>query len=229
MKPKYIVLHHSASPQNQSAQAIDDYHKKLWDFKSELGHYAGYQYIIEKDGNIFQARKDTETGAHAIGRNYDSIGICVVGWYDDGHDNLPTKEQQESLGKLLKSKMKEWEIERRNIIFHRDFSTKTCPGLHITQEFIEELLKENKKIETKKERNAVIIKKEYLENLRIVFKEVSKFLGKNYGKNPNNKEAEEIKKELSSKKEVIANTNKKFDRFKREIQDIKKITEKLLQ
>jgi len=145
MKPTYIIIHHSASPQGQTAQAIDNYHKGKWNFRSSLGKYAGYQYIIAKDGTVTQHRKDDEPGAHCREKNmnYKSIGICVVGWYDDGHHTLPTKRQQTSLGKLLVEKMAEWGISRDNVQFHRDYAPKTCPGLHITQDFISGLLNEN--------------------------------------------------------------------------------------
>lgn len=140
--PKYIVLHHSASPQNQTAQTIDDYHKQKWNFKSSFGKYAGYQYIIVQDGTITQHRADNEAGAHCVenNMNYQSIGICVVGWYDDGHDNLPTSAQQKSLSRLLKEKMKQWGIPRSFIKFHRDYAPKSCPGNHITQEWLDSLL-----------------------------------------------------------------------------------------
>jgi len=196
MKPNYIIIHHSASPQNQTAQSIDNYHRQKWNFKSELGHYAGYQYIIEKDGNIFQARKDTEVGAHCkeYSMNYKSIGICVVGWYDDGHDNLPTKAQQESLGKLLREKMAEHDIPRERVDFHRHYATyKSCPGYHITDEFITNLIEED-------------MKKEFVDAVEYA-------TGKEYGDNINEKEQLDAaprlknlkndKKELESSKKIL--------------------------
>jgi N-acetylmuramoyl-L-alanine amidase len=142
MKPKYIVLHHSAGPITQTAEAINEYHKRKWNFKSSLGGYAGYQYIIEKNGRATQWRADNEMGAHTIGRNHDSIGICVVGWFDKGHDKLPTEKQQEALSELLNKKMTEYSIPKKNILFHRDVQgvTKSCPGYNITKEFIYNLL-----------------------------------------------------------------------------------------
>ena len=179
MIPKYIIIHHSASPQSQTAKAIDDYHKAKWNFRSALGHYAGYQYIIESNGNIFQARKDTEAGAHTIqeNMNYQSIGICLTGWYDDGHDNLPTEKQQESLGKLLENKMKEWNIPRENIKFHRDYAPKTCPGLHINQKLISNIIKPMSEINEE-------------------FLKIAKVVGVDAGDKVNDNEAKRIRKEV---------------------------------
>lgn len=199
MRPRWIIIHHSASPQNQTAKAIDDYHRKLWNFKSELGHYAGYQYIIEQDGTIFQARKDTEEGAHTTqdNMNNQSIGICIVGWYDDGHDDLPTKEQQESLGNLLREKMKEYDIYRSAIKFHRDYASKSCPGYHITQEFITSLI-ENK------------MNKEFV-------KAVEYATGKEYGDNINEKEQKDASPrliELKDEKERLEDVESDYESFK---------------
>jgi len=202
MKPNYIIIHHSASPQNQTAQSIDNYHRQKWNFKSELGHYAGYQYIIEKDGNIFQARKDTEVGAHCkeYSMNYKSIGICVVGWYDDGHDNLPTKAQQESLGKLLREKMAEHDIPRERVDFHRHYATyKSCPGYHITDEFITNLIEED-------------MKKEFVDAVEYA-------TGKKYGDNINDKEQKDASKrliELKDEKERLEDVEADYFSFKEE-------------
>jgi DNA repair exonuclease SbcCD ATPase subunit len=145
MKPEYIILHHSASPITQTAETINEYHRKKWNFKSALGGYAGYQYIIEHDGRVTQWRKDTERGAHTIGRNDDSIGICIVGWFDDGHDSLPTPEQQEALRELIEKKRKEYKIGLNDVKFHRDFTEKSCPGYHITKDWLYNLLGNNMK------------------------------------------------------------------------------------
>lgn len=150
MKPKHIILHHSASPQNQTAATINAYHKGKYNFKSELGYYSGYQYIITKDGMLHQHRKDTEAGAHTSqeNMNYQSIGVCITGWYDDGHNQMPTKAQQETLAQLLRDKMKEWNIPRENIKFHRDYAGyKSCPGYHITQDWVSLILGETQEKE----------------------------------------------------------------------------------
>ena len=142
MKPTYLIIHHSASPIHQSFVAINAYHTRKWNFISKLGFGCGYHYVITSDGELHQAREDNEAGAHAIGRNFDSIGICVVGWFDKGHDKLPTQKQQDSLGELLSKKMAEYSIPRDKVLFHRDMEgvSKSCPGYNITHDLINNLL-----------------------------------------------------------------------------------------
>src|SRR3990167_1677841 len=103
--PKYLIIHHEAG--NNGFDGVNEYHRQRWDFKSELGYFIGYQYYISKSGFITQGRKDTEEGAHCIGHNTDSIGICL-----EGNLNLerPTFSQLISLKNLINRKMTEWNI-----------------------------------------------------------------------------------------------------------------------
>ena len=85
MKPKYVVVHCSESPNNRvdlrldSAGAIHQWHK-------ERGWSGiGYHYVIDENANIHNGRpvfKDTKTfweGAHTLGHNHESIAICLIG------------------------------------------------------------------------------------------------------------------------------------------------------
>lgn len=120
MNIKYLILHHSAVSREKNAHqfdAINNYHKsKGWGM-------IGYHYLIEPDGQIREGRPEDMTGAHCIGHNEDSLGICLTGNFDI---ELPTKEQEISLVELLK-KLKE-KYPKAEIKHHREFANKTCPG-----------------------------------------------------------------------------------------------------
>ena len=67
-----IVWHHSASSFGDAA-TIDRWHK-------ERGFACiGYHYVIPKQGHFEHGRKCQLQGAHATGRNADSIGVCFIG------------------------------------------------------------------------------------------------------------------------------------------------------
>ena len=140
MKPAWIILHTEDGPGNFAT--VEAYHKRKWYFRSSLGYFCGYQYFIEKDGKVIQARKDDEEGAHTIGRNLDSIGICLAG---DGDIELPTPAQRIALRDLVKRKLIEWAIYRDRVTFHRRWNIyKTCPGTKIDGSWLEELLADPK-------------------------------------------------------------------------------------
>lgn len=128
MIPSKIIIHHEAG--NNGFDSVNEYHRQLWNFKSELGFYIGYQYYISKIGKVYQGRKDTEEGAHTQGQNLNSIGICLQGNFDF---ERPTLAQFISLKSLINKKMMEYGILPANISGHRMFAAKDCPGNLISE------------------------------------------------------------------------------------------------
>ena len=108
---------------------------------SALGYYIAYQYFIDKNGLVTQGRLDTEEGAHCRGHNSDSIGICLAGNFDA---TLPTKTQIDSLTKLLKDKVTQYNLTPDVIIPHRTFAQKTCYGNKLSDTWARDLIKTNK-------------------------------------------------------------------------------------
>ena len=131
--PKWLIIHHSggtdadplADSSNFTFEQCNELHKERFNFISSLGFYVGYQYYIEKDGTLKQGRADNEEGAHCIGYNTSSIGICLAGNFDA---TLPTDAQVVTLTKLLKEKSVQYNIPKENIVPHRKFAQKTCYG-----------------------------------------------------------------------------------------------------
>lgn len=131
--PKYIIVHHTGGTdtnplQDSSGFTFDqcnEQHKKSFNMISTLGYYVGYHYYISKDGTVKQARLDIDEGAHTIGYNSQSIGICLAGNFDA---TLPTDAQVKSLTTLLQQKATQYNVPLENIIPHRHFAKKTCYG-----------------------------------------------------------------------------------------------------
>lgn len=144
-KPIYIIVHHTGGTDSQplldtshfTFKQCDDLHKAKFDMLSSLGFYVGYHYYIEKDGKLYQARKDNEEGAHTKGKNTSSIGICLAGNFDS---TLPTEAQIKTLKELVAKKMKEHNIPISNLYPHRKFAIKTCYGNRLTERWIQEIM-----------------------------------------------------------------------------------------
>lgn len=153
---KNIIVHHSggvdANPlqdsSNYTVKQCDNDHKERFKMLSSLGYFVAYHYFIDKAGIVTQTRVDTEEGAHCRGYNnsaYDkknfpdrlSIGICMAGNFDA---TLPTPKQVESLTALLKKKVKEYNIDPKNIVPHRKYATKTCYGTKLSDTWASELV-----------------------------------------------------------------------------------------
>lgn len=111
-----IVLHHAATTVC-AAHQIDNWHKgNGWSG-------IGYHFFIRKDGSIYRGRPIWAVGAHAEGRNSNSIGVCVEGNLDN--ENI-TAKQKESLKELL-SYLKQ-QYPNADIKGHREVGATGCPG-----------------------------------------------------------------------------------------------------
>ena len=148
MTPKNIIVHHTASDRDTTTiQAVDHFHRdKDWGGgaripKSSRGWYVAYHYFIDAAGIVTQCAEDSEIRWHAAERNIDSLGICLAGWFDDGHDALPTSAQVAALTELLKLKSKQYNIPASQIYPHRKFANKTCYGLHMANDWAANLIR----------------------------------------------------------------------------------------
>lgn len=129
-KPQYIVIHHSATPRDTTGIAgIDAGHKSRGFPRSSLGYYVGYHYVILGDGTIVQCRKEDEVGAHAKttdGMNLKSIGVCLVGNFDE---QTPNVEQLKSLAGLIAGiRARHITIPLDKVISHGEVAQTACAG-----------------------------------------------------------------------------------------------------
>lgn len=128
---KYIVIHHSATPDGNSQKFLEMHLARGWD---EMG----YHFVITNgaggpDGNVEIGTrwKKQKWGAHTgqtPGNEYNNfgIGICLVGNFDE---TMPTPQQLRSLEELVSFLNKAYNIDTDNIIAHRDApnaNTKCC-------------------------------------------------------------------------------------------------------
>ena len=97
----------------------------------------GYHYFIEKDGKVRIGRAETKQGAHTIGYNDKSLGICLAGNFDV---TLPTKAQEMALKTLCRQLMAKYSISADKVVPHRRFATKTCYGALLSDKWITDLI-----------------------------------------------------------------------------------------
>ncbi len=71
----YIVVHCAATPPSMDigAKEIDRWHRERG--MSRIG----YHYVIRRSGELETGRSLKDVGAHAVGFNLVSVGICLVG------------------------------------------------------------------------------------------------------------------------------------------------------
>lgn len=119
-----IVIHNTGNPTDDDlgVERINQAHQ---DYNGWAA--IGYHFVIRKDGTIEKGRPEWAIGAHAIGYNSDSIGICVSGNFMIG---TPTSAQIESLAMLLANLCADYDIpiDRDHILGHRELNSTDCPG-----------------------------------------------------------------------------------------------------
>ncbi len=109
--PKMIVIHWTAIPNfNDSYDAF--YPSTLPSYRSEIQRGGNLnvsaQFLVDRDGTIYQLLPETTFARHVIGLNYCAIGIENVA---DGNEFPLTEEQFEANVKLVNYLSKKYSIE----------------------------------------------------------------------------------------------------------------------
>lgn len=136
--PNKIIVHHTAAVEpTPQFDAINEWHKAREFPLSRLGWYVGYHIVIEKDGTPVIARELSEEGAHTVGENFSSIGICLVGNFDV---EMPTPEQVETLAIYLHAYCIAYNIKENQIFPHRKYANKDCYGTNLPDIWAQSIL-----------------------------------------------------------------------------------------
>ena len=117
---RFLVVHCSATrcDRNFSVERLIETGMEKWGQPS-------YHYYVRRNGNIIPILPESVRGAHAVGYNYCSIGICYEGGYDANGEAADTRTelQKHALYELLKQLHDDYPQAR--IVGHREL-----PGVH---------------------------------------------------------------------------------------------------
>ena len=115
-----FIVHCSATPDGRDVTAaeIDQWHKA----RGFSG--IGYHFVIRLDGSIEFGRPVETMGAHVMGQNSHSIGVCMIGNVDFNTAQFVSLEKLYHFVKLMYPNIK--------VYGHRDFTDlKTCPNFEV--------------------------------------------------------------------------------------------------
>ncbi len=123
-------MHHAAVFQpnvNKAIESFDRTHKaRLHKRKNALGYHIAYHYIIGEKWETIYTRPEASIWYINSDRksNSESIGVCLVGNFDE---RGPTPAQMMSLERLIGKLKKKYKWAKIN--GHRDINpAKSCPG-----------------------------------------------------------------------------------------------------
>jgi len=114
-----FVVHHSAASASQTVKQIQAFHMDTRGWSD-----IGYNFLIDREGHIYEGRGWTVVGAHAKDHNTPNIGVCVIGDYTK---SLPPEATLDALAWLYD------EANRRKgstlaVRTHRMVGSTACPG-----------------------------------------------------------------------------------------------------
>ncbi len=140
--PTRIFLHHTWKPTPETWRGLSTimamkayYERQLWrDSQGRLreGWTAGPHLFVAQDG-IWLFSDLRYDGVGVYGHNYRTHHLEMVGDYDV---SKPTDPILESTIVALGALHERLGLDVRNLNFHRDFSSKSCPGWAVTKEWI---------------------------------------------------------------------------------------------
>ncbi|XP_018566548.1 peptidoglycan-recognition protein SC2 [Anoplophora glabripennis] len=126
--PPWIVVHHSDTPACNSRSACESRVKNIQTHHIDHNGWddIGYNFLIGGDGNIYEGRGWGIHGAHVPRYNAKSIGICLIG---DFQNTNPPSNQLQALENLIKCAGDTNKVTSNyRVIGHRQGGATKCPG-----------------------------------------------------------------------------------------------------
>lgn len=115
-----VIVHHSALPLSDGPLEIQHKHMQLKGYAD-----IAYNFVIDEAGLIYEGRSLAVRGAHTGGHNTGTVGIVLLGNFEETE---PLEEQLLTLKKLVRCLSDEYAIT--HLAGHRDFQpgVTVCPG-----------------------------------------------------------------------------------------------------
>lgn len=126
-----IIIHCSATPEGKDFTVEDI---RRWHLARKFADI-GYHYVIYRDGNVHKGRAENIAGAHCLGHNAHSIGICYIGGVaKDGKTPKDTRTpQQKTALRQLVNQLKFYN-PHATVHGHNEFSSKVCPSFNVQKD-----------------------------------------------------------------------------------------------
>ncbi len=126
--PSRFTVHHTVTPTNDTLspearlRQIQSYHMNVLGWCD-----IGYNYLISRDGRIWEGRGATRLGTHVANNNTGNVGISLIGTYTSTSLNNSQLEQTAALIRSLGDQFG-IAVDNGHVHGHRDFNQTACPG-----------------------------------------------------------------------------------------------------
>ncbi|RID91561.1 hypothetical protein D2N39_12735 [Gemmobacter lutimaris] len=130
-----VIVHCSATrPEWMDGDGIDAQVAEIrrW-HKAQGWRDIGYHWVLGRSGELRAGRRETEIGAHVMGRNNGTIGICLIGGFGSAETDRPevhfTDRQLVQLRNQIEAISMRTQIT--TVSGHNQYAAKACPGFHV--------------------------------------------------------------------------------------------------
>ncbi len=129
-KTTEIIIHCSATTEGKDYTVADI---NRW-HRARGFRRIGYHFVIYRDGSIHVGRSKEQIGAHCVGHNTCSMGICYIGGLSKDGKPKDTRapQQKDSLRALIEQLQEEY--PGTTIHGHNEFATKACLSFLIPED-----------------------------------------------------------------------------------------------
>ena len=122
-----VIIHHTAAPASQTIEAIANYHTGPNHICDNGCPGIAYHFMIDRAAKVYQVNDLETISFHVSGQNTVSVGICLIGNYDELE---PTPQQLTAVVRVIRYLNRK--LNRRLAIAgHRDYANKSCPGWNV--------------------------------------------------------------------------------------------------
>jgi hypothetical protein len=120
-----VVIHHSVLYTLNDAVTLLDIQRL---HRNDRGWAdVAYHYFVGRNGQLYQGREMSVRGVHVGGYNTGSLGVCLLGNFEE---ESPSPPQLNSLQRLLAYVVQR--LQLTHLAIHRDFNPETlCPGQNL--------------------------------------------------------------------------------------------------
>lgn len=126
-----IIIHCSATPEGKDF-TVDDIRR--WHLARKFADI-GYHYVIYRDGSVHKGRAENIAGAHCLGHNAHSIGICYIGGVaKDGKTPKDTRTPQQTQALRQLVQQLQFVYPHATVHGHNEYSNKACPSFNVQTE-----------------------------------------------------------------------------------------------
>lgn len=88
----------------------------------------GYHFIVDRAGEVWEARDVRYQGAHVGGNNEHNIGVVALGNFDN---QTPSHAQLSSLVRVVQTLQRHYRVPAHRVYTHQELSPSACPGRNL--------------------------------------------------------------------------------------------------